>query len=138
MMVVEVPMESVCREEILPFLALFGITPAAAEIYGIPEPVLDDIADLVPFLPSGFRHPEVEVDEDDGMVVARWFSADMRESFSLTFPGLGTVTGYHSRASADPAWKLALDDRTRLSGRLSDPGVAALVGADPHASPSRA
>jgi hypothetical protein len=133
----EVPMPPVCREEILPLLAQFGITPEAAEAYGIPEPVLDDIADLVPLLPSSFRLPEVEVDEDDGMVVARWCSEDMRESFSLTFPGLGTVTGYHSRASADPAWKLPLDDRIRLSAKLSGLGIAALVQShDPQASAS--
>lgn len=127
-------MPPVCREEILPLLAQFGITPEAAEAYGIPEPVLDD---LVPLLPSSFRLPEVEVDEDDGMVVARWCSEDMRESFSLTFPGLGTVTGYHSRASADAAWKLPLDDRIRLSTKLSGLGIAALVQShDPQASAS--
>lgn len=116
-----------CRNEILPLLAEFGITSAEAESFAIPEPVLDDIAELVPLLPSGFRPPEVEVDEDDGIVVARWFSEDMRESFSLTFLGLGSVGGYHSRNAADPAWKLPLNDRRCLSDRLSDPRLARLV-----------
>lgn len=135
----EVSMSPVCRAEILPLLAEFGITSAAAESFAIPEPVLDDIAEIVPLLPGGFRLPEVEVDEDDGMVVARWFSEDMRESFSLTFPGLGTVTGYHSRSFSDPAWKLPLDDRSRLSARLSDPRLVALVQPrDPQATASLA
>lgn len=131
-------MPPVCRDEILPLLAEFGLTSTDAESFAIPEPVLDDIAELVPLLPSGFRPPEVEVDEDDGMVVARWFSEDMRESFSLTFPGLGTVSGYHSHNASDPAWKLPLNDRSRLSVRLSDPRLAALVQSnDPQASATR-
>jgi hypothetical protein len=131
-------MPPVCRAEILPLLAKFGITAAEAESFATPEPVLDDIAELVPLLPSGFRLPEIEVDEDDGMVVARWFSEDMRESFSLTFPGLGRVSGYHSRGSGDPAWKLPLDDRSCLSARLSDPRLAALVQTpDPQAIATR-
>ncbi len=131
-------MPPVCRAEILPLLAQFGITSAVAESFAIPEPALDDIADLVPLLPSGFRLPEIEVDEDDGMVVARWFSEDMRVSFSLTFPGLGTVTGYHSHSFPDPAWKLPLDERNRLSAKLNDPRLAALVQSpDPQAIASR-
>lgn len=131
-------MPPVCRDEILPLLAEFGITSADAESFAIPEPVLDDIAELVPLLPSGFRPPEVEVDEDDGMVVARWFSEDMRESFSLTFLGLGTVGGYHSRNAADPAWRLPLNDRSCLSAWLSEPRLAALLQhPDPQANATR-
>lgn len=120
-------MQPVCREEILPHLANVGITPADAEAYGIPEAVLDDIACLVPLLPPGFSLPDVEVDEEDGMVILRWLSEDLRQSFSLLFPGLGSVTGYHSQSGGDPAWKLPLDDRARVSAKLRDSAVAALL-----------
>jgi hypothetical protein len=115
------------HEDALQIVGAFGITAEAAKEFSIPEPVLDDMADLVPLLPPGFTIPEIEVDEDDGIVVARWFSADMRESFSITFPGLGTITAYHSRAFPDPAWKMALVDKARLMAKLSEASLTSLI-----------
>jgi hypothetical protein len=108
-------MTNICREEILPVLLTLGITAEDATEYRIPEPVLDDIADVVPLLP--------------GAAVLRWFSPDIRQSFSLTFLGLGSVAGYLSSDQGDPAWKLSLTDRERLRAKLGAPAVIALVGA---------
>jgi hypothetical protein len=122
-------MTNICREEILPVLLTLGITAEDATEYRIPEPVLDDIADVVPLLPGAFLQPEIEIDPDDGAAVLRWFSPDIRQSFSLTFLGLGSVAGYLSSDQGDPAWKLSLTDRERLRAKLGAPAVIALVGA---------
>lgn len=120
-------MTTICREEILPALLTLGITPEDIVEFSIPEPVLDDIAELAPLLPPAFRKPDIEIDQDDGTAVLRWFSSDMRQSFSLTFLGLGSVGGYLSTEHGDPAWKLSLQDSGRLQARLSLREVAAIV-----------
>lgn len=114
------------RPEILPALATVGITPEAASDFAMSEPVLEDIAAVVKFLPEQAAMPDVEVDED-GTAVLRWFSGDMRNSFSLTFLGLGNVAGYLSSERMDPAWKLAISDEVNVLARLSNERVSALV-----------
>ena len=121
---------NVCRAEILPALAIVGIAEQAAAAFSIPEPVLDDIAEVARLLPQGCAMPEIEVDED-GTAVLRWFSSDMRRLFSLTFPGLGSVTGYLSGERVDPAWRFPIAEAHRISDRLTHPDVVSLVVSPP-------
>lgn len=121
---------NVCRAEILPALAIVGIAEESAAAFSISEPVLDDIAEVASLLPQGCALPEIEVDED-GTAVLRWFSRDMRSLFSLTFLGLGSVTGYLSSDRVDPAWRLPIAETRKLSDRLTLPGIVSLVGPPP-------
>ncbi|NTF17855.1 hypothetical protein G6L37_05530 [Agrobacterium rubi] len=117
---------SVSQSDLLPALARIGITQEAARDHAIPDAVLEDIAAVAALLPNHSLIPETEVD-DDGTAVLRWFSSDMRQSFSLTFLGLGSVGGYLSTDRRDPAWRLSVDDGKRLSARLADVAVQCIV-----------
>jgi hypothetical protein len=118
-------------KEIVPILARVGITPESTDAYSISLPVLEDIADVAALLPDEIEIPETEVDEDDGTVVLRWLSGDMRSSFSLTFMGLGSVAGYLSSDRHDPAWRIPLSERSRIVRVLGQEGVSALIARRP-------
>lgn len=107
------------RNDITESLKQIGLSAADAEAFSIPDAVLRDLAAVVPLLPEGRVHPEIEVDEDDGSIVLRWFSQCMKHSLSLTFIGKGSVTGYISTSPLEAAWKVPVGDADFLRLQLT-------------------
>jgi len=72
--------------------------------------------------------PEIEVDPDDGSVVLRWITAEGKETFSLTFVGNGSVTGYFSSdTSAEPAWSAMVTEARKLATKFTEENVLKLL-----------
>lgn len=92
------------------------------------ERVLLDIQQVAASFPSTTRAPEAEVDPDDGTVILRWLNEGATRSFSLTFMGKGSVTGFYSAEnSAEPAWKFNVSDAIRLAIKFSADDVQSLL-----------
>ena len=117
------------RNDIAESLQQIGLSAADVEAFSIPDAVLRDLAEVMPLLPEGRVHPEIEVDEDDGSTVLRWFSPCMKHSLSFTFIGKGTVTGYVSTSPLESAWKVPVGDADFIRLQLSrDIAIMILCG----------
>jgi hypothetical protein len=71
-----------------------------------------------------FAMPEIE--NDDGTAIIRW--AKGRNTFTLTFMGQGSVTGFVSDGEEVPAWKVETANAAELLEKLSWGRVAQLSG----------
>lgn len=86
--------------------------------------LLREILNVIVSLPFRAKHPEAEVDPDDGAVILRWDNKNKTRSFSLTFLGRGEVTGF---ITGEPAWKMKISDANNLTVKLSSQSISAVV-----------
>jgi hypothetical protein len=92
------------------------------------ESVLRDMQTAAIALPHNMRRPEIEVDPDDGAVVLRWVLAATNRTFSLTFLGNGSVTGFlSSDDDPQPAWASRVNDAGRLVTRVSEDRIYQVI-----------
>jgi hypothetical protein len=91
------------------------------------ESVRSDILNVVSNIVAPFDTPEAEIDQDDGTIILRW-SRERHGSFSLTFVGKGSVSGYLlNPEKPGKAWKLDVHDSFWLKTRFVGQTVSNVI-----------
>lgn len=95
-----------------------------------PTPATIQDVDLVlSALPASSIMPDIEVDDDDGVVTLRWMTTQQTKSCALVFRGDGRVTGVFS--TIDPprstAWSANVRDDTKIAIALDELSVREVI-----------
>jgi hypothetical protein len=80
------------------------------------QAILVDLETVLRVLPSNTKEPEVDVDPSDGSVTVRWWSADEKTAFAMSFLGNASVYGITTCAIgiSPSAWHFAVSEETKI------------------------